>query len=631
MSGHPAAPRRRAAVGCLALGGLVLLWAALLFVFHGFDVRIGPFRITAHDHWRPLIAGALLVFAARLLGARIRDDGWRLARAAVAPITAMAAGLRRRRSTDAAVAAILAAAVFAVGVMFGAKVASGSDSWGYLSQAELWRAGDLSPDQPFVVDMPWPNAPLTFAPLGYRPDERAGRTSRLVPVYAPGLPMLLAAAKTIGGQGAMFLVVPAFGALLVLATYGLGARLVSSGAGLAAAWLIATSPVVLFWVVMTMTDVPVAALWAAAMLAVLGGGRWRAGLGGALAGLAMLVRPNLAPLALGLVALAIVQSSQGAGLRRLGAAVSFGMGCLPGTLVVAAFNTRLYGSPARSGYGDLTDYLAWAHVVPNLRRYAGWLIESHTALAAVGLLALFVPWRRIWPAESRQAVAVMAAMTTAVWGFYACYLVFDDWWYLRFLLPSLPFVAIGACAVLRAAARSSGRMVLPAAALIVVVGGLQVRRAATHGAFDIWEGERRYLEAARIVERLTAPRSVILSMQHSGSIRYYAGRVTLVHDQLAPTAIDPAIAHLSARGVHVYLLVEDWELPRFDQRFSGTAAAAATRRPPLAIYRHEGTLFLFDLSAPTGPDYVSEIFDGIDRRWLAVAGPGVPWYRIDGL
>ena len=46
----------------------------------------------------------------------------------------------------------------------------------------------------------------TFAPLGYRPyplDDRA-----IVPTYSPGFPMLLAVAKLLAGQDAMFCVVP---------------------------------------------------------------------------------------------------------------------------------------------------------------------------------------------------------------------------------------------------------------------------------------------------------------------------------------------------------------------------------------------------------------------------------------
>ena len=53
-------------------------------------------------------------------------------------------------------------------------------------------------------------APLTWSPLGYRPSPH--RPDAIVPLYAPGLPLLMALAQLIAGFCGAFLVVPLCGA-----------------------------------------------------------------------------------------------------------------------------------------------------------------------------------------------------------------------------------------------------------------------------------------------------------------------------------------------------------------------------------------------------------------------------------
>jgi 4-amino-4-deoxy-L-arabinose transferase-like glycosyltransferase len=73
--------------------------------------------------------------------------------------------------------------------------------------------------------------------------------------------MLMALAKLIGGQRAIFWVIPLCGGVFVLATFGIGRRLGGSSNGLIAAWLLATSPPLLFMLMAPMSDVPAAAAW----------------------------------------------------------------------------------------------------------------------------------------------------------------------------------------------------------------------------------------------------------------------------------------------------------------------------------------------------------------------------------
>ena len=66
-------------------------------------------------------------------------------------------------------ALLIAAAVVAAGVHWNSNTAGGSDSYGYVSQADLWLKGDLTVEQPWVASIPWPDAGRSFAPLGYMP------------------------------------------------------------------------------------------------------------------------------------------------------------------------------------------------------------------------------------------------------------------------------------------------------------------------------------------------------------------------------------------------------------------------------------------------------------------------------
>ena len=148
-----------------------------------------------------------------------------------------------------------------VGLKWGSKAVGGSDSYGYISQAELWLNGRLEIAQPWVEQVPWPNAEYTFSPLGYRPGR--ARTT-ITPTYSAGLPIMMALAKRIAGHCAMFWVVPLSGGLLVLATFGIGRKVGGSELVFVAAWLLATSPAFLFMLLAPMSDLPAAAAWTVA-------------------------------------------------------------------------------------------------------------------------------------------------------------------------------------------------------------------------------------------------------------------------------------------------------------------------------------------------------------------------------
>ncbi len=524
----------------------------------------------------------------------------------------------------ALLAAGLSIALTLITAHYGPRAVGGADEYGYASQAELWLEGRLTIDQSFVRQVPWPYAERSFAPLGYHPHPRDRGT--LVPTYSPGLPMLLAAAKFAGGQDAMFLVVPITAGLLTLATFLIGRRLGSPGAGLAGAWLVATSPTVLFMTMATMSDVPVAAAWAWAFVMLLGRSVTSAAAAGVLSSIAILIRPNLAPLA-AVLALHYVLLTR-TGERRRSAALQLGafvVALLPGTACVAALNDRLHGSPLTSGYGALSELFDVQRMPVNLQLYLTWLAESHTPIALVGLLAVFVPLRRIrLPLQTIDLSIVIALFVGFVWALYCAWLIFDVWWFTRFMLSSWPFImlALGGIVVsLYAASPRSLRALVVAA--VIALGLYQFHFAREWQTFGARDGRRRFVAAARLIRAVTGGNSVVLSKDHNGSIRYYGGRMTIDYSWMPRGAsLDAGLQWLKSHGVPAYLAVEDWELPEVRAKFAGSDALRALDRPPVAIYEHPGRMLLFDLTDPRPPEArpVVERDTGIGSR----AAPPLP-------
>jgi hypothetical protein len=616
---------RRTVRRAAALLSLVAVVASMVVgVTGGIRVTIAGHLVRSTDLVRPLVL-AVVAFAVFLsAGGRIGDVVW---------------WARRLVGADHRVhAGLLAAVVLVVGVSYNSTAAGGADAYGYVSEADLWMHGWPMIDQPWIRDVPWPRSDWTFSPLGYRPRDLDGGSTVLVPVYAPGLSLLMAVGKSVGGQEGVFWIVPISGALLVLATYAIGRRLSSSAAGLSGAWLVATSPVVIFLLMSSMNDVPTAAAWAWAFYFLAGRTAASAAAAGLAAGVAILIRPNLVFLA-GILGLWYVLRLRHGGaaerMRTVGHGALFSAGAAAGAVAIAVINQHLYGSPFMSGYGTLDGMFAADHIVPNARHYASWFLRWQTPVALLGWAAMFVPLRRLWPAARDRAMFVVIALfVVALWITYLFYLVFDQWWYLRFMLASWPLLFVGVGAAVAWAWRVSA----PFARAIVVagliaLGVIQVVAVERAGAFDIWRGERRYPSAALQVRSRTPVNSIFLSMQHSGSMRYYGGRMTMRYDTLPGHWLDEATAWFVAHGVHPYLLIDRDELPSVRTRFAGQRTAAALDRPPAFVYEGQQPVLLFDLVADAtslprrGSPTYRETYEHL-RSIRPAPAPGIMWAPV---
>jgi hypothetical protein len=590
---------------------MAAVWSAALTLFGGFKVRVFGIAIRSNNPDRALVIACIALAGYFVAGGRIRREtvrrlgsaGSRVVHALVSAGAGVVHALVRRPGLVAAALALTLAITAAAG---STRIAGGADAYGYVSQADLWLAGDLVIKQPWVAEVPWPNAEWSFSPLGYRPAEPRGQWA-IVPTYSPGLPLLFAGAKLLGGQCALFAVVPLLTGLGVLVTYGIGKRLVSPCGGVIAAWLVAASPIVIGIALEPLTDVPVMTVWAIGIYLLLAriGGRLSPALVGLAAGIAILIRPNLVPLSIPLGMWYMIRR-QTDGHSRLLSSALFALAVLPAILLIAFLNDRLYGSPLSSGYGTLDDLYAWSHVGPNLRRYFAWFIFAETPVALAGLAALLVPTRRLWTAAADlRIVPILAMFVALLWGQYLAYEVYDSWGFLRFLLPSWPLIMAGLAAVLLAASDAwlvRLPRVVAQTALAVLVVLLGVWTFSTALRDNIFNRQAAAPEAplGQLVRKHTVDNSVVLVWERSGTIRYYSGRTTLRYDFLDGDWLDRAVAWLRGRGVHVYAVLDPNHREQCLRRFAGQATLAALDRP-VFVYEPARTA-LYDLTTPPPPE-----------------------------
>jgi len=505
-----------------------------------------------------------------------RKPDWRLRRAddlkwlsAVALRTVP--GVVRRHATLRSLAVVIATMTVMIGVVFGAHAVGGADSYGYVSQAHLWATGMLEVPQPLLDDLP-PDVPQqALVPLGYRlsPDR-----SGLVPMYAPGLPMTMAVFERVGGQNAVFLVMPLLAGLVVWGTYSLGATLIGEPGGVIAAILLATSPTFLFQLLYPpLSDIAAAGWWTTALWLVWRPSRVAAFLAGLATAAAILTRPNLVPLAaipFGLLLLGLgSHNERSLAVQRV---VWFGAPSVVACSVVAYLNAYWYGSPLASGYGTLAGELfRWDYFWPNVTNYTRWIIESQGPLILLSLVGLLTLWWRVGSPRGRIILASSVCFAFAVYACYALYLPLEAWWSLRFLITALPvFFILLAAGVLAIADR------LPRGwrgiAVAVVVAALTIHASVFSRSRAVFTsyGELRYEIVGRYVSDNLPSRAVVFAMLHSGSVRYYSGRLTVRYDWIPPDRFDAMVAHLRQRGYIPFLVLDDAEEQGFRNHFAGT-------------------------------------------------------------
>jgi hypothetical protein len=398
----------------------------------------------------------------------------------------------------------------------------------------------------------------------------------MVPTYSPGLPILMAGFKAVAGGQAVYWVVPLLGAFGVWLTYVLGTRLGGGDAGVLAALALLVSPAFLFQLMWPMSDVPVMTWWLVAIVLALGHTRVHALGSGVAVAVAILTRPNLVVLAIPVMVLVAIR--QATWRDRIERAALVGIAALPGPVAIAAINNHLFGSPFASGYGTFATIYGWRYFTANVTRYPLWLVDTQTPFV---LLAFAAPWmlRSRGHLEASRTALFGLGFSLVLFLSYIWYTSFDSWTYLRFLLPACPLLLAAAAAVFAQRAPTVPRQRAAAfaaiAALLVGWGLWQGREA-----FGLREQESRYLAAARFAAALP-DNAAILCNQHSGSIRYYAKRVTLRYEWLEPDVYTQAIDYLHSLGRPVFVVLDDVERDVFRARYSKVTDVSWLDKPIL--------------------------------------------------
>ncbi len=527
----------------------------ILSVSGGFATTLQGIRVSARSPI-PSLAAAIAACLAWLALA------WR-ARAVTRDLEHVDNWLSRRASMIALVIAGLAAAVT---LQFSTFSASGSDASGYLSQADmLWR-WQIMRAEPLASVAQWTNAAATLAPLGWNP---ARETGFQVPTYAPGLPLLMAPLHALGGAIAASLVPAVSFFIVVCATAALALRLSGPMAALIAAVWIASSPVALIEAMQPMSDVPVTATWLVCWILVMPWGRagyGRALLGGLMAAAAVLIRPNLAPLAVVPALCLFFKDDQRSSPRHT--VMAFASPVALAGVLVAYLQWRWFGSPLRSGYGTAGEIYAIANVPPNTALYFRWLLETHGPWLLAAPVAFILPGGRFVRWLLLFAAAVVAA--------YLVYSVFEVWTYLRFMLPALAIAIVlvaSLVAELLSRAPVSGR---PLAIIIVVFGlaATNLTAAQSHGVFRLATQQSRAALAGRYLAGSIPAHGVVIAGEQSGSTRYYTGRSIVRWDFATPEALTVVLDQLSRAGHEIWIALDTWEEEPFRRKFYGVGAAA---------------------------------------------------------
>jgi hypothetical protein len=394
-------------------------------------------------------------------------------------------------------------------------VAGGSDSSGYMNHARLLSTGSVHAQARTLPGLPQSSAaPYLYVPLGFRP---AANGEGLVPTYPPGFSLFVLALEPLAGwrhAGDATMILHALAG--ILATYALGRVL-----GLERRWsalgaaIIGLSPLYVYMSVQAMTDVPSLVWTTLAVVAALRSRErapWALAAGAAVA-VDVLLRPT------NVLAMVPVAICLGASPRRW---VLLCLGGLPGAVFSGAHSLAAYGHVVATGYGDVTVDFSMADIPGAFVQFCRWLPALFTPIVA---LCLGLPWLR---SSSPRARWVLVTWIAAYGAFYLPYrFTHEVWWYLRFLLPAAPAMAVGGLLVLRALARRiparsaalGSAAVLAASAALVVSSSYWLNRR--FHSLSMGKVELLYPQVADWM-RSNLPRdAVCLTMQASGAVFYY--------------------------------------------------------------------------------------------------------------
>lgn len=487
-----------------------------------------------------------------------------------APSRAPAASLAPS-SVSPALVALVALALLAFYSVITQRGVGACDWYGYYQEAVLFRQGRVT------LPTPLPAAEFPAqAPLGFVVHD--GRT---VSQYTPGYPLLLA----LGGLAGLELyVTPLVGVLSFLLMFRIVRRRTDPRTGFLFAFLWAMTPIVAWGSTQLMSDLVAAtALMLVYELCMVRRAAWA----GAALVLAVAVRPTNGLFIVFLPALLPVWRDR----------IRAALGAVLPAAAYGAYNLVNFGAPWRTGYADVSGDLLAAVVGKNLEFYAVHLLAElgPVALLLAGATLVKNP-RKSWLPAAWFAVFV---------GFYVFWRYpggDSTWWWFRFVLPGLPplfiLAADGfACMRRTLADERAARFARPVRAAVVTA--LLAMPVVTvfflkHENLLTTKKALEYRDVVRASEKMLPAGAWLGSVEFSGSTRLY----THLHSFMSVVAGAPQlVAHLTAHGTPVYLLVEPWNTANPTLRMMMTRY----RAEPVHRFALWNGVMLYRLRAPGRP------------------------------
>jgi hypothetical protein len=462
------------------------------------------------------------------------------------------------------------------------EVAGGSDSSGYANEARAIGRGHIEERitelDRFDLDDSFTAA---FSVLGYTP----AKTPRYAtPSYPPGLPMHMALAGWLfGWKHAPFYVIP-LSAIIGLILIGLfahrlfGSWWIAIGAGVS----LGVCATYIFMGLQPMSDVLVTA-WSIAAIA----GAWRAGtlacrddgqaggpdvhwaaVAGACAAVTVWVRPS--NVLIGFALLAALPFTK--------KAIAW---CAAGGAVVVApllvWNARRYGSPFRTGYGDIGGLLEWRNFPSHSIHYLWWTVAILTPLVWIGAIYSLVRARR------ERIHLVLALWFWPFYIFYVFYGPYETWWYTRFLLPAYPALILSTIY----AARAVGKRALIATFCAMALTSVYL--IVHWDLLNFREGESIYPDVVRWAEPEIPPDGLVIAMQFSGARKYYKNHFSLRWDYLDADRVK--VVEQKVPPDRWYAILSEFEVNDALSRMGGRWAVLGQYREVMLLHRDpNGTL-----------------------------------------
>jgi hypothetical protein len=444
---------------------------------------------------------------------------------------------------------------------------SGPDSSGYLGEARMFASGrlrvEVAPLQTLHLDRSFTGV---FTPLGFDPYRNA---TEMVPTYPAGLPLHFALAGAIGGWSyAPYFVITLAAMFALLLMYGIARELeLPEPFAIAAAAMLAASPIFISFAMQPMSDLP-ATTWALAAIWFSLRSRRMPALAlaaGAAFAIGVWVRPTNILLGVALLFALPLR------IRHL---LFAALGALPFAIGLAWLQRVQYGSWIRTAYGTVGEVISTS--MPCLTFQASGTLRMVTPLVIIGAVLVVLMSSVAW--HSR---AMLVSWFGVFFVFYGAYHYCEQWISSRFLLPAIPALILASVIALERLTRAQRALAL-IAILIVLIG--EARTGSKLKVFRIDDYESVFPESVRYVEQRVPHDALVITGVLSGAF-YNAGHWTARWDRLDVAHF--ATLRAAAHGP-LYAMISDVEVPaaEFRRRLPGQWVSVGRMRD-VTLYRLE--------------------------------------------